>query len=605
VYLDANPAACELFGLPWEAMIGKTPADFSPPSLKETISESWAGFLEEGHQEGVFQLQRPDGTVLDLEYRARAHYLPGRHLSVLRDVTERQAMENALRDSEEQFRTLIEQSPLSVQILSPEGTILQVNRAWEELWGLKLEQVRDYNILQDQQLVEKGAMPFIRRGFEGEAVRVPPIVYDRGQSMPDLVKSQDPERWVRAYIYPIKDASGQIQKVVLIDEDFTDRIRLEEKLRQRAEELAEETARKDRFLAMLAHELRNPLAPILNAVHILRMRGGDDPSMQRAQDVVERQVHHMTRLIDELLDLSRITRGKIILQQKSLKLSEVFDHAVQAVHPLIESRRHVLSVSLPPEPLWVFADPDRLEQILTNLLNNAAKYTEPGGKITLSGAHEDGEIVLRVKDTGIGIDREMLPHVFDLFAQADRSLDRSSGGLGIGLTLVKNLVQLHHGSVEAQSAGPGAGAEFVVRLPSATARNTEEPVSPKATISPATESYLKVLVVEDNADGREMIRHLLELWGHEVELAENGPEGVQKAAAFQPDVALVDIGLPGLDGFGVAQRIRALANGNGITLIALSGYGRPEDRSQALDSGFDSYLTKPVDPEVLNRLLKK
>ncbi|MBW3623350.1 MAG: PAS domain S-box protein [Armatimonadetes bacterium] len=601
-YVDANPAATELFGVPYEQLLGMNVADFAPPEQAGTVRAMWEQFLREGEQSGEFPLLRPDGSHRRLEFRAKANFLPGLHLSVVRDVTLRKEMEEALRSSEEQFRTLIEQSPLSVQILSPEGRTLQVNRAWETLWGVTPDQIAGYNILQDPQLVEKGIMPYVQRGFAGEATEIPPILYNPEETIPGLHPEGDPRRWVRAFIYPVRDPEGRITKVVLIHEDFSERQRLEDELRRRAEDLAEEAKRKDNFLAMLAHELRNPLAPILSAVHIMKMRGGEDPALQRARDVVERQVNHMARLIDELLDLSRINRGKITLQKRRIQLAAAFEGAAQTVRPLIESRRHELQISLPEVPLALDADPDRLEQILNNLLNNAAKYTEPGGRIDLIGERDDREVVIRVRDTGMGVEPEMLPHVFDLFSQADRSLDRSRGGLGIGLTLVKNLVGLHGGSVEAHSAGAGKGSEFVARLP-LTAPDLSLPQSPASGPVHAAQVPLQVLVIEDNPDGREMLKNLLEMWGHRLEAAGNGPDGVERARVNPPDVALIDIGLPTLDGYQVARQIRATLGERCPTLVALTGYGQPEALRRAKEAGFDAHLVKPVNPEALKILL--
>jgi len=370
--------------------------------------------------------------------------------------------------------------------------------------------------------------------------------------------------------------------------------------------------RKDEFLAMLAHELRNPLAPILNAVHVMRLRGGLlDPPLERARDVVERQVQHMTRLVDDLLDVSRITRGKVSLRKERVDLAMVMQNAVQTSRPIIEGRRHTLSVSLPAEPITLDADTTRLEQVLANLLNNAAKYTEPGGRIWLSGERQGDEAILCVRDTGVGIQRELLPHVFDMFMQIDAALDRAQGGLGLGLTLVRRLVAMHGGTVEAHSSGPGQGSTFTVRLPRAEGegRNAEGGGPASALRPPPSTLGTRVVIVEDNADARETLQELLELWGHQVEVADTGAEGVRRALDTHPDAALIDIGLPELDGYEVARRIRAAEVGRGagsrvVYLVALSGYGQPEDRRRAEEAGFDAYLVKPLEPAELERLLE-
>jgi CheY-like chemotaxis protein/two-component sensor histidine kinase len=365
--------------------------------------------------------------------------------------------------------------------------------------------------------------------------------------------------------------------------------------------LKEADRRKDEFLAMLAHELRNPLAPILNSVEVLRLLAPPDPQVRQARDVVERQVKHIVRLVDDLLDLSRITQGRVVLRKERLDLATVVAQAIQTSGPLIEARQHQLSVSLPTEPLPMFVDQARFVQVLVNLLNNAARYTNPGGQIWLTGAREDDQVVVRVKDTGLGVPPEMLGRIFDLFIQVDRSAERSQSGLGVGLTLVQRLVQLHGGSVSAHSAGLNQGSEFEVRLPLAGAE--APPVGPPQEQEGQREvSSRHVLIIEDNTDGRETLEMLLKLLGHRVEVAEDGPKGVDLALAARPEVALIDLGLPTLDGYEVAQRVRA-ALGDRIYLIALTGFGQAEDRRRTLEAGFNTHLVKPVDLEELTRLL--
>ncbi|HEX8199984.1 MAG TPA: ATP-binding protein, partial [Isosphaeraceae bacterium] len=363
---------------------------------------------------------------------------------------------------------------------------------------------------------------------------------------------------------------------------------------------AQEAVRlRDQFLAMLAHELRNPLAPILNAASILRLRAPDEPQVLGTTAVIERQGRRMARLLDDLLDISRVTRGKITLRREPVSLEAIVVGAVQGCAPLIEERGHQLAVTLPPEPIPLEADPARLEQVLVNLLGNAAKYTEPGGRIWLSATVEGAWAVVRVRDTGVGIPAEMLGTVFDLFVQADHSLDRTQGGLGIGLTLVRNLVEMHGGTVSAFSAGPGQGSEFLIRLPLGRAPVT--PPRPDPVTKPAAGQ--RILIVEDQKDNREMLRDLLQLWGHQVEVAEDGLAGVEAILRLRPDVALVDIGLPQLDGYGVAERIRASSVGNALLLVALTGYAQPEDRRRVRAAGFNAHLTKPVNLDELSRLL--
>jgi signal transduction histidine kinase/CheY-like chemotaxis protein len=366
-----------------------------------------------------------------------------------------------------------------------------------------------------------------------------------------------------------------------------------------ATRLAQAVQAKDQFLAMLAHELRNPLAPIRIATQIISMRDTSNPPVQKAREIIDRQVGHLTRLLDDLFDVSRVTSGKVQLRKEAVNLATAVANALEASRGIIQERTHSLSVSLPDEPLFVDADPVRLEQVIINLVNNAARYTPPNGHIAVTATREAGEAVLHVRDDGIGIHASVLPHVFDLFTQGDRSLARSEGGLGIGLTIVRNLVELHGGTITAQSEGPGRGSEFIVRLPLGTPRDVRgEPSVNAAAVVPR----LNILVIEDNPDGREILRVMLEEDGHQIRAAEDGRSGVELARATRPDVALVDIGLPGLDGYEVARQIRREL-GTSIRLIAVTGYGQADDRRKSRDAGFDAHLVKPVAPEALRGAL--
>ncbi len=377
-------------------------------------------------------------------------------------------------------------------------------------------------------------------------------------------------------------------------------------------ELAETDRRKDEFLAMLAHELRNPLAPLRNAVHLFRMLGPGDANLQRVGGIIERQVLHLTRLVDDLLDVSRITRGKIELHTEPIDLAAVVACSVEASRPLLDARRHELTVQLPGQPLWVEGDATRLTQVLGNLLNNAAKYTPEGGHICLTVEAGEKEATVRVRDDGRGIAADFLPRVFDLFTQGDPSPARSEGGLGIGLTLVKSLVGMHGGRVEAHSDGPGHGSEFVVRLPLLPMGNGEwGSGNEKQSTSVIPHSPLpiahsrRVLVVDDNADAADSLATLLRVQGHEVHAAADGPGALREVEGWRPQVVLLDIGLPGMDGYEVARRLREQAGWEQVLLVAVTGYGQEEDRRKALEAGFDAHLVKPADPGVLQELLAR
>lgn len=358
---------------------------------------------------------------------------------------------------------------------------------------------------------------------------------------------------------------------------------------------------KTEFLAMLAHELRNPLSPILTATQVLRARPTVDTS-ERAISVIERQAGHLSRLVDDLLDVSRISRGKIELRLEPVALTRIAEQAVEAARPSAEARGHRLEVTTHPG-LWLQADSARLVQVLTNLLNNAVKYTDPGGEIHLSTSLEEGRVVIRVRDTGIGIAAEDLPYIFDLFAQVDRDLSRSQGGLGIGLTMVRNLVQLHGGTVAATSPGRGKGSLFTIALP-LIPNPAEDAHQGGDPVTTSRRQQRKVVVVDDNRDAAETLADLLQIWGHEPHLAHDGEEGMALVLREQPEIAFLDIGLPGLDGYEIARRLRREPSLQGLVLVALTGYGQEEDRRKALEAGFDHHHTKPISPDLIRKLLE-
>jgi len=383
-----------------------------------------------------------------------------------------------------------------------------------------------------------------------------------------------------------------------------ERLRLEQELRDRAEQLADADRRKDEFLAVLAHELRNPLAPIRNALHILKMPAADAATIGHAKELMGRQVQNLMRLVDDLLDVSRIMRGRIELRKERIDLAAAVERAVETAAPTIKDARHELTVSLPTEPLTVEADPVRLAQAIGNLLHNAAKYTEPGGRIALIAEREGEQAVVHVRDSGIGIGAEMLPKIFDLFVQADRALNRAQGGMGIGLTLVRTLVQLHGGSVKVKSDGPGKGSEFVIRLPTAVRAAREATCGESAPgMPPPRLPRRRVLVVDDNVDAAESLAVVLRLAGQEVRVVHDGAAALEAAHADRPDVIFLDIGMPGMDGYEVARRLRDDPVLRGAVLVALTGWGQPEDRRRSREAGFDHHIVKPVDPDVMQTLL--
>ena len=397
-----------------------------------------------------------------------------------------------------------------------------------------------------------------------------------------------------------RDERGNLKGFAKVLRDTTDRKHLEMELRRQAEELAEANRRKDEFLAMLSHELRNPLAPVLNSVQVLRQAPHDPSLVEFAGSLVERQVLHMARLIDDLLDVTRLTHGKVQLRREQIDLSALARRSAESVQSLMCDRKHEFRIKIVDRPLWIEADPVRIDQIIVNLLNNAAEFTEPGGRIELSVEKNDSEGIIRVQDDGVGIVAELLPRVFDLFAQADTSLDRSRGGCGIGLTLVKGLVTMHGGRVDVRSDGKGRGSEFIVRLPALrdTPRESRTTVPAETTLR-----SLRILVVDDNVDMISSLRILLEMRGHDVQTANDGTSALEVASAVSFDAILLDIGLPGIDGFEVANRIRQRGGEDQPVLIGISGYGFDADQQHARESGFDLYFVKPADPQLLEKRL--
>jgi signal transduction histidine kinase len=378
---------------------------------------------------------------------------------------------------------------------------------------------------------------------------------------------------------------------------------LEARVAERTAALQEADRRKDAFLASLAHELRNPMAAMRSAAEVFRLKTPPGADLDVPQGVIERQLRQMTRLLDDLLDVSRITRGQLTLQRGRVDLRDAVAAALETSRPIMEQRNHTLTVSVPPDPVYLDADRTRLSQVFANLLDNAAKYTDPGGRVRLSAEHTSGNVVIRVRDSGVGIDRELLPHVFDLFVQTDKSTSWGYGGLGIGLTLVRQLVEMHGGSVTGHSDGPGQGSEFVVRLPTLDAAADRADKEPAAAEAAALEHSLRVLIVEDNRDAAAMLDVLLKEWGQDTRVAHDALIALDVASQFQPQVVLLDIGLPQLHGYEVARRIRQHAWGKRALLVAITGWGQEADRQQSKAAGIDFHLVKPVDPGALRTLL--
>jgi len=397
------------------------------------------------------------------------------------------------------------------------------------------------------------------------------------------------------------NAQGETEWVVGTSLDVTDRRTAEVQLRQLAADLSEADRRKDEFLATLAHELRNPLAPIRNGLQLMKMPGVQAATVEQTRSMMDRQLTHMVRLIDDLMDVGRITRGNLLLRKEHVPLAAVVNSAVEAIRPLVEQMGQELTVTLPQQPLIVDADMTRLVQVFQNLLNNAAKYSDRGGHIQLHVGRQESDVVVTVKDTGIGIASDQLPRIFEMFAQVDRSLEMERGGLGVGLTLVHRLVEMHGGRVEARSEGPGNGSEFVVRLPIVV--EASNPQASGGATEHSLRSSFRILVVDDNRDAADSLSEMLNLMGNDTRTAYDGQAGMDAAGEFRPEVILLDIGLPKLNGYEACRRIREQEGGESVVLIALTGWGQDDDRRHSHVVGFDHHMVKPVDPRALMELL--
>jgi PAS domain S-box-containing protein len=486
----------------------------------------------------------------------------------------------------ERLRLFIEHAPVAIAMFDRDMRYLAASRRWLTDFLQRDEDIvgrSHYEVFPDIPDVWR---KLHRRGLDGEILRADDDRFERADGS---------VQWVRWEIRPWHGPDAAIGGIIIFAEDVTARKRAEERVR-------EADRRKDEFLAILAHELRNPLAPIRNSLHILRMTSARDSPADRVAEMMERQVNHMVRLVDDLMEVSRISRGKMELRKERVEVAAVVRNAVETSRPLIEAGRHRLLLEIPPDPLSVDGDFVRLTQVVANLLNNAAKYSDPGGEIRLAVQRDQGQVAISVRDRGRGIPPEMLPRVFDMFMQVDSRPSRTQGGLGIGLTLVKILVEMHGGRVEARSEGAGRGSEFVIRLPLGSTwpspHLAEDAPGPSAVLASR-----RILVADDNRDAAESLGILLRLLGADARIVHDGAAAIEAVAADKPAAVLLDIGMPGMDGYEVARRIRDLPGTGDVTLIALTGWGQEEDRHRSRSAGFDYHLIKPANVDALQSLL--
>jgi PAS domain S-box-containing protein len=525
---------------------------------------------------------------LEVRVSLRTQELEQANQALRQDIVVRTKLEDELRRSEEKFRLLVGGiRDYAVFMLDPEGRIASWNAGAESIKGYKAEEIigEHFSRFYPQESID-AKVPQMELEVAARVGRFE----DEGWRL----RKDGTAFWANVIITALFDSSGRLRGFAKVTRDMTER--------RRVVALEQSERKMNEFLAMLGHELRNPLAPIRNALDLMRIQSDGDSTHEWARSVIDRQLTQLTRLVDDLLDIGRISSGKIALHMEPIDVNAAVQRAVEATRPLADASRHTLDVRFSPQPLSVDGDLTRLSQAVMNLLTNAIKYTPPGGKIDVDVAREGTFAVIRVKDSGIGMAPELIPRVFDLFVQGERSLDRSEGGLGIGLTLVKRLVSLHGGTVSVHSEGPGRGSEFAISIPALAQSAVPPETQPAVTVTPARRPS-RVLIVDDNRDSADTLAALLEAWGHDVRTLYDGPSVVTAVAEFQPKVVLLDIGLPKMNGYEVAAQLRKSATGRSLILVAFTGYGQDEDRRRVSEAGFDYHLVKPLEPVELQKIL--
>jgi PAS domain S-box-containing protein len=551
--------------------------------------------------EAEFRIVRPDGTVRTIQSwfiteRDAAGRVTRLH-GTCQDITERKLAESESRRAREHLQVVVDATPAMIARYDSDLRLVWANKHYAGRFGKRPEELMG---MQLRAIIGEQAFatiePATTRVLAGEEVDMEI----------DVVYPNVGRRSMHFVVSPTRDAGGAVDGCVAVITDDTQHRQVEHERERALAELQEVDRRKDEFLAMLSHELRNPMAPILSAVEILQLASTDADTATKARAVLGRQVRQLKRLLDDLLDVSRVNQGKISLHRELIDLGTVLLQAVEVSRPLLAEKKQRLSFNSGGDTTLVHADSARLVQVFGNLLNNAAKYSEPGGAIELDLSAEGAEAIVKVRDHGVGMAPDLLEHAFDLFVQEERSLDRAQGGIGIGLTMVRNLVKLHGGSVEAFSEGPGRGSEIVVRLPRAApgaAAGDAQPAAGRAPRPPVASAArpLRILVVDDNVDAATTLAHLLTLRGHEVAVAHDGPAALATATRTRPEIVFIDIGLPGMDGYALARALRSGGLGQ-ATLVAVTGYGRDDDLRRSRAGGFDHHLVKPVDLTTLQQI---
>ena len=592
-----NAAAERLFGYTAEQAVGRHISLVIPPERLAEENQIIAN-LRAGKRVEAFETERvrSDGQLIIVSLTISPIKDADGNVvgasKIVRDISDQKRVES----ERQKFVTLIENSPDFIGMCDLDGVPFFINRAGLEMVGLdSIEEARrtpvvEFFFPEDQQLLMEKFFPDVLEHGRGE-IEIRFRHFKTGQA-----------RWMAYKVLMLTDEANRPVAYATVSQDVTERKRLADDLRRLAIDLSENDRRKNEFLATLAHELRNPLAPMSNMLEVVKRADGDGTVVKRALETIERQLGQMIRLVDDLLDLNRITHDRLHLRRSEVELSSVVQQAVEVARPLLDASSHELIIDLPKEPVYLNADGARLAQVFGNLLNNSSKYTRANGTIWLTAERMDGDVVVKVKDNGAGIPPDKLNSIFDMFMQVDRTAERSQGGLGIGLTLVKRLAEMHGGSIEARSDGEGKGSEFIVRLPVLEQTKLD---TPSSDLGADSTLQRRVLLVDDNLDSADSLAMLLEITGNKTYMAHDGIEAVEAVEKYRPEVILLDIGLPKLDGHEVCRRVRSQPWGHNIIIIALTGWGQDDDRRKSEEAGFNGHLVKPVDYDLLLELLGK
>jgi PAS domain S-box-containing protein len=597
-----NGSAQRMFGYRPEEIVGKPITTIIPPERLNEEAEILAD-LRSGRPHQRIETVRvaKDGRRIHVSVSVSPlKDAEGRVVGaskILHDVTEIVESREAVARERELLVTTLKSIGDGVLVTDAQNRVTFLNPEAERLTGWTQSEAKGVPLTTVFRIVNEETREEVENPAE-KAMRTGSAVGLANHTL--LISKNGSETPIDDSAAPILSSDGHVFGVVLVFRDFAERRKTERVVRASEEALREESRRKDEFLAILSHELRNPLAPVRLAVAVLNKIGPPDPELQKLRDIIDRQTLQLTRLLDDLLDVSRISSGKISLRKVAVNIADAVSTAVESIRPLMESRGHVLEVEAPPAAIYVDADPTRLSQIFANLLSNAAKYSNRGDRIKVSIERADSHAVVRVLDHGIGLTSDQMSRIFEMFAQVDGSLERGEGGLGLGLALARTLVELHGGQIEVRSDGLGQGSEFTVRLPALAADQSATPDSDDSV--PASKSHRRILVADDNIDSAETLASLLRSAGHEVRTAHEGVSAVETWSAFRPDLAILDIGMPKLNGYDVARQIRFREDAHTV-LVAVTGWGQEEDKRRAREAGFDHHLTKPVDPPVIARIL--